>query len=123
LWLPLLNTFFGWLKFERGLVNLGQFYPHQRFTNTSCPGIAALKVLNQFDYWALEEDDDMVDEVLRGHVVDLKTVVKAQGEDVAALQGVVADMKTRMEQTNNEIDSVLRELNVHKRLRANNAHQ
>lgn len=47
------------------------------------------------------------DQVLRGLVADLKKVVEAQGKDIEALQGIVKDIKVRLQDDVHDLEELL----------------
>jgi hypothetical protein len=64
------SRFFGWLKNERGMTNLGTVHPpgretfgHRDFAQTACPGHYLYKEIGDFTFY--EEEDDMADTELR----------------------------------------------------------
>lgn len=63
-WVPALSRFWGWLKYERGMRNLGVVRPprgviwgHRNFTQTACPGV---RVMARIEDITFAEEDDMV---------------------------------------------------------------
>ncbi|KKN60717.1 hypothetical protein LCGC14_0529160 [marine sediment metagenome] len=93
LWLGKLNQFFGWVKYERGLVNLGPFYPHQRFHNTACPGRATLAVISQFEY---QEVDMYPDEERREQLAAVQTLFETAAAYVGQNTPLPRDVRVKI---------------------------
>ena len=60
------SAFFGWLKYERGMANLGTVHPpdrdtfgHRDFATTACPGGHLYTQIRSFTFYREEDDDDM----------------------------------------------------------------
>lgn len=100
-----LSWFWGYLKYEKGLRNLGNVKPDGRVifghldfrdpndtrTWTVCPGASLMAVISQIKIERYQEGDDMaVDEQLREIVKDLKDIVQLQGEEVESLKDLTA---------------------------------
>ena len=85
-YVPLLSHFWGWLKEDRQLANLGAVHPtgravygHQDFAQTACPGQYLMAVIRDIK---IEKEDD-VDQEARDMIKALKTQHK---KDMEALE-------------------------------------